>query len=72
MPETAMDEDGLVMARKYNIWSPRQVASMQTVSIAHSVDEPSHFHLWCGVPTTNGLHIPTPLLCGQDIHEMPS
>lgn len=71
MPETAMNEDNLAVARKYKIGSPGQITSMQTESVTHVVNETAYNNFRLRVLASNGLHIPTPLICGEDIHEIP-
>lgn len=60
VPEAATYLDDLSPAGEDDIGPPRQIARVQAVAIAHSVNEPPYSHLWSCVFSANSGHISAP------------
>ena len=58
VPEATVDEDYLAPRPEHEVGAPGQVAPVETVAIAHPVQEPAHGHFGAGVLLPNRGHYP--------------
>ena len=72
MPEASMHENGLLSRRKYKVRFTRQPTTVETITVAHPMNEPSHYHLWLGIPTADAPHALSPLTLRERIHGLSS
>ena len=67
VPETSMDENRLLAARKDEIGLAGQILSVKTVTIAEAVQQPAYRPLGTRVFASDGLHDAATLLLGTGI-----
>jgi DNA (cytosine-5)-methyltransferase 1 len=67
VPVTAVNKDHFPARRKNEIRATWQIASMQAVPISEGVNQTSNAHLGLRVLRPNPLHVPSPLICREDI-----
>ena len=58
MPEATMNEDDLVSGTEDNVGLSGQVASVQPITIPHTMEKPSHQQFGSGVATLDRPHGP--------------
>jgi len=56
MPETAVDENNFMAARKYKVRFPRQSLLMETVAVSHPVHKSAHNQFGNHILTANMAH----------------
>lgn len=71
MPEATMNEDHTFAARKYEVWLPGKVRSVQTVPVPHTVDQLPHNHLWGSVLAGDAPHILRAPISRKLVHVSP-
>lgn len=59
VPKAAVDENDLFPLAKNKVWRPWKVSPMETISIAHTMNETSHDHLGFCVLLADTAHHPT-------------
>jgi hypothetical protein len=68
MPETAVNEDHLLRARKHEVRPTRKPLGMQPEAVAHGEDQPTHRELGLGVLVPNEAHPLAALARRQGVH----
>jgi len=58
VPEAAMDEHNTPVPRQYNVWSPWQVRTMETVTEAGSEQSLPHSEFRLRIPAPDRRHVP--------------
>jgi hypothetical protein len=56
MPEAAVHEDHLTMARKHDVGITGQLLVVQPVAVAQRMQRTAHYHLWPRVRLADALH----------------
>ena len=68
MPETSMDKDRFASARKHDIWTARKTVGVQTVAIAHTVQQRPHGHFRSSVLASYPRHVSAAIFLRKPIH----
>ena len=71
MPEAAMDENDFSVRGEYEIGTARQGAEVETITVAHGVDQPPDNHFGLCVPATNSGHVERALDVSVDVRHLP-
>jgi hypothetical protein len=68
VPEAAMHEDHRPMLYEHDVRLPRQLFSMQSVSVTEGVQQRPDAHFRPSIPGLNRGHVPAALFRGVNIH----
>jgi len=70
VPETAMHKNGFRFLAEHKIRFAWQVPRVQTVPVAHRVDEPPHLQFGLCPFASDGAHVGTAPARGYPIHQI--